>query len=154
MLGRVAAGVAVALTLAGCSDAGRAVAPSMLYSSEFYGFDPALCDPPTNPACQPQQLTASQRVQVNAAIQSLACAEIRDYLWGMAFDGAIESYNTDDGNWGDSHWPTDPHIHIWSGTFDSSRLAETLAHEGAHILYATTSEVTADQAEIDCGTRS
>lgn len=145
---------AAVLTIAACQESSQApVVPSFLYSDEFYGFEHELCDPPTNPECQPHRLTASQRVQINAAIASLTCPNLQNYLYGAVMDGGILSYDSDDGNWGDSHWPSDPQIHIWSGTFDT-RLAETLAHEAAHIVYSVVDDAIPNQAEIDCGTRS
>lgn len=144
---------AAALALAACRESAQPpTSPSFLYSDEFYGFDHALCDPPTNPECKPHSLTASQRRQVNDAIAALTCPNLQDYLFGLAMDGGIRSYDTDDGNWADSHWPSNPEVHIWSGTF-GPMLAETLAHEAAHIAYATVDESIASQAEIDCGTR-
>lgn len=146
--------IAFGFALLACHDTTRPSTPaSFLYSDEFYGFDHALCDPPTDPACQPQNLTASQRVQVNNAIASLTCPNLQEYLFDSAMEGNIQAYNTDDGNWGDSHWPSNPQIHIWSGTF-SSMLRQTLAHEAAHIVYHTVDEAVANQAEVDCGATS
>ena len=96
-------------------------------------------------------LTTSQRVAVDNAINSMTgCKEMQALARQLLNDGSIRYYLVDDGNWGDSHWPENPQVHLWEDLFQTSGVPDILAHEVAHIYYETTDEFVPNLMETNC----
>lgn len=116
--------------------------PAFVKSAEFYG-----CDLLRDATCKPRFPTAQEMQQINAAIYSVTCTDIRYWLESNKSEFMLYDYYN--GQWGDYHYSSGA-VHLWSGTFLwAGELMKTLIHEASHALYGT--EAAAQAAESRCG---